>query len=155
MKAFLITLSLLLSVAYAGDRNSAYNAICKPMTFETERAACMAKLKKYHYFDDRGLAFCKSLRFDDDRVSCMEIIGDKVYETYEMDHCLNKTFDQEKVDCLNENGSPSIPDRQCVQREEAIFQLDAGIKEMRAGNLKSADQRLSYLLNRFMDCRHR
>lgn len=153
MKAFLITVSLFLSVAYAGDRTSAYNAICKPMVFETERAKCLAKVKNYHYFDDRGLGFCKSLTFDNDRVSCMEIIGDKVYEGYEMDHCLNKTFESERIECLNENGTHHTPDRQCVQNQEAIIQLDAGIKEMRSGNLKSADQRLSYLLDRFMNCR--
>ncbi len=155
MKAFIITLSLFLSVAHAGDRSSAYNAICKPMTFETDRAACMAKVKRYQYFDDKALALCKSQTFDTERVSCMEIIGDKMYEKFEMDFCLAKVFDTEKVECLNENGSIYIPERQCVQREEAITQLDAGIKEMRAGNLKSADQRLSYLLDRFMDCRRR
>lgn len=155
MKALMVTLSLFLSVAYAGDRNSAYNAICKPMTFETERADCILKIKNFSYFDDRGLFFCKGLIFDFDKMSCTELIGDKVYEGYEMDHCMNLVFDSAKLECLKESGTPYGRDQHCVRREETITQLDAGIKEMRAGSLKAADQRLSYLLNRFIDCRPR
>lgn len=153
MKALLMTVSLFLSVAHAGDRNSAYNAICKPLTFESERASCMAKVKNYSYFDDRGLGICKSLAFDSNKVSCLDLIGDKTYEDFEMDSCINQTFESRKLDCLQENGAPYEPNKVCVLREEAISHLQTGIKDMRAGNLKAADQRLSFLLNKFTDCR--
>lgn len=154
MKAFLITVSLFLSVAHAADRNAAYNAICKPMTFESEREACMAKVKNYSYFDDRGLKLCKSQTFDSSKVSCLDLIGDKTYEKFEMDHCLNQTFESEKLECLRVSGTTYEPGK-CVQRDEAITELNVGIREMRAGNLKAADQTLSYLLNRFMSCPNR
>lgn len=155
MRAFLITVSLFLSVAQAADRSAAYNAICKPMTFESERAACMARVKNYSYFDDRGLKICKSQTFDSNKVSCLDLIGDKTYETFEMDHCINQTFESEKLQCLKVSGTPYEQGKLCVEREEAITQLNAGIREMRIGNLKAADQRLSYLLSRLMDCPNR
>lgn len=155
MKTLIITLSLFISVAHAGDRNTAYNAICKPLNFETERAACMAKVKSYSYFDDRGINICKSLTFDSSKVSCLDLIGDKTYEDFEMDNCINQTFESKMLECLRVSGTPYEQDRICVQRQEAISQLDAGIREMRAGSLKAADRRLSLLLNRFIDCRRR
>lgn len=155
MKALLITISLFLSVAHAGDRSSAYNAICKPMTFETERAECMAVIKKYSYFDDAGLAFCKSLNFDTNKMSCLVDIADKMYERYEIDHCLSLMFDSEKQQCLKESGVPYDRDGLCVPREETINELSSGIRDMRNGKLKAADQRLSYLLNRFISCPNR
>ncbi|MFA6236908.1 MAG: hypothetical protein WC635_06230 [Bacteriovorax sp.] len=152
MKAFIITLSLFISIAHAGDRNTAYNAICKPLDFESERAACMAKIKNYSYFDDRGINICKSLAFDSSKVSCLDLIGDKTYEDYEMDHCINQTFETKMLECLKDSGTPYQQGRICVPREEAVSQLDAGIREMRAGSLKAADKRLSLLLNRFATC---
>lgn len=153
MKALLITVSLFLGVANAGDRNTAYNAICKPMTFESERANCMEKVKGYTYFDDRGLAVCKNQTFDSNKVSCLDFIGDKTYEDYEMDNCINQTFESKKLQCLQESGTPYNQGSQCVPRDETIKQLNSGIRDMRAGNLKAADQRLTQLLNRYIDCR--
>lgn len=159
MKVLLIALSVFVSigfgVAQAADRNAAYNAICKPMTFESDRASCMAKVKMYNYFDDKGLAFCKALIFDNDKVRCMEIIGDKMYEKFEMDNCMGKVFESEKLQCLEENGTVYNPSKGCVELEDMITQLNSGIKDMRLGNLKAADQRLSFLLNRLIDCRSR
>lgn len=154
MKTFPIAVSLFLSVAHAGDRNSAYNTICKPMTFEPERDECVAKIKVYSYFDDRGLGVCKSVVFDSNKISCLGLIGDRTYEDFEMDHCINQTFESEKLSCLKESGTPYKRERICVQRAEAIRQLEAGIKEMRAGNITAADQRFSNLLAKFTDCSH-
>lgn len=152
MKTFFMILSLLLSVAQAGDRNSAYNAICKPMTFESERADCAAKIKHFSYFDDRGLIICTYVVFDNDKLKCLKALGDKIYDDYEMDRCIDQTFESDKIKCLNESGSPYGQGRVCVQREEVMTQLDAGIREMRAGNLISADNRLSHLLQKFVIC---
>lgn len=155
MKTFLISVSLFLSVAHAGDRNSAYNLICKPLTFESDRASCMNRVKNYSYFDDRALKMCKAATFDDNKVACLDLIGDKAYEDFEMNNCINQTFESKKMDCLQESGSPYNPDqdRACVPRQETISQLDASLRDLRSGNLKGADSRISYLLNRFTECR--
>ena len=152
MKTIVIALSLILSVAHAGDRNSAYYAICKPMTIESEQADCMAKIKRFNYFDDRGLEICKSVVFDNDKVSCLKILGDKAYDAYEMDHCTELVFESEKIACLRVSGTPYGQGRSCVPKDEAIAQLYSGIRDMRAGNLQAADQILSNLLARFSNC---
>ncbi len=153
MKAILVTLMMLASVAHAGDRNSAYNAICKPMPFDTDRANCMNVVKHFSYFDDRGLAFCANLSFDSDKLSCMQVIGDKMYEAYEMDNCLNLTFDTQKIQCLKDNGTRYNPGQgTCVPREEVIKQLNNSLYDLRNGNVSNADQRISNLLGRFTRC---
>lgn len=152
-----ITLSLFLifclSTAFGGDRNTAYNLICKPMTFESERRDCIEKIKNFRYFDDRALNICKGQIFDSNKLDCLEIIGDKYYEDYEMDYCINQTFESKKVECLKESGTINFPEKICVPREETIKQLNNSIYEMRSGNLAAADQRLNRLLNRFVNCR--
>jgi len=65
--------SLLTTSLYAGDRNSAYNAICKNLAFESERTKCMAKIRPFNYFSDPALAICVSLSFDSKRVECLEL----------------------------------------------------------------------------------
>lgn len=153
MKALLVTVSLFLSVAHAGDRTTAYNAICKPMTFESDRANCLAIVKHYSYFDNRGLGICTALSFDSSKITCMQTIGDKTYEGFEMDSCINETFESKKLECLQTNGSPYNPNKpSCVPREEVIGQLTTSLQELRNGNLRNVDQRISSLLGRFTDC---
>jgi hypothetical protein len=153
MKSFLITLSLLVGVARAGDRTTAYNIICKPMTFESDRNNCLAKIRNYSYFDNRALGICAAITFDSNKVSCLDVIGDKAYEGYEMDKCVNETFESRKLDRLHELGTIYNPNKPaCVSREETITQLSYSLKDLRSGNLGSTDQRLSNLLARFTDC---
>ncbi|MGZ3789817.1 MAG: hypothetical protein ACXVLQ_14910 [Bacteriovorax sp.] len=153
MKALLITFSLFISVAQAGDRTSAYNAICKPMSFDSDRDKCLATIKNYTYFDNRGLGICAALSFDSNKMSCLDLIGDKTYEGYEMDACINESFDSKKLECLKQNGTPYNPNRpSCVSRNEAIDQLSSSLRDLRSGNLRDADNKISYLLGRFTDC---
>lgn len=153
MQATILALFFLISTAHASDRTAAYNLICKPMTFETERANCLNKVKQYTYFDKRGLTYCSTLSFDSDKLSCLSAIGDRVYESFEMDHCLSLTFDSAKMECLETSGTTYNPNRGvCVPREEAISQLSSSLSELRNGNARAADQRISNLLARFTDC---
>jgi hypothetical protein len=153
MRSFILSLSLLLGVAHAGDRAAAYNLICKPMTFESERNDCISRIRNYSYFENRALGICKAVTFDSNKTSCLGIIGDKVYEVWDMDRCVNETFESRKLDCLQEFGTIYTPDRHsCVPRDEAITQLSYSLKDLRAGNLGSTDQRLSNLLEKFTDC---
>ena len=154
MKILIVMCSLFLGLAQAADRTAAYNKICKPMTFESDRAKCLSRIKQYNYFDSSALSICAMSTFDEDKVNCLDLIGDKFYEGYEITECRDKTFESERWQCLKESGTPYNPDRPtCVSREEAIEQLSKGIKDLRSGNLRGADQRMSYLLSRYTDCR--
>ena len=153
MKSFLITISLLLSVAHAGDRSSAYNLICKPMTFENDRNNCLARIKNYSYFDNKALNICAALVFDADKLSCLDLMADKTYEAYEIDKCEHETFESKKLECLHDNGTVYNPNKPgCVLKEEAIAQISSSIRDLRSGNIKGADLRLSNLLERFNAC---
>jgi hypothetical protein len=123
------------------------------MPFETDRANCMSIVKRYSYFDDRGLQLCVKLNFDNNKLACMQIIGDKVYESFEMDSCVNQTFDTQKVQCLQDNGTPYNPNKPtCVPREETIKELSNSLFDLRNGNLRNADARINSLLARFTNC---
>lgn len=157
MKSLILALTLFSSLAaisaQASDRTAAYNLICKPMTFESDRANCLSKVKQYTYFDKRGLTFCAGLNFDTNKLSCLAVIGDKVYEGYEMDQCMSLTFESQKIDCLTENGTTYNPNRpSCVPRDEAISSLTNSLTDLRNGNVRNADHRISDLLQRFTDC---
>lgn len=150
---FVLAITSLVSAAYASDRTAAYNLICKPMTFESDRANCLNQIKRFTYFDKRALTFCSGLNFDSNKMNCLQIIGDRVYEGYEMDHCLSLTFDSQKLECMQNSGTIYNPNRPaCVPREETISQLSSSLREMRTGNVRAADQRISALLERFTDC---
>lgn len=153
MKALVLALSFLVSAAYASDRTAAYNLICKPMTFESDRARCLDKVKQYNYFDKRALTYCSTLNFDSNKMNCLATIGDRVYDGFELDHCLSLTFDSQKLECLQNSGTVYNPNRSnCVPREEAMSQLSSSISELRSGNIRGADARLNTLLQRFSDC---
>jgi uncharacterized Fe-S cluster protein YjdI len=156
MKVQVLAMSLFLSFicnVQAGDRTSAYNAICKPMPFETNRNECMAKVKLYNYFDNRALGICAALAFDSGKMSCLDLIGNKTYEGYEMDSCIHQTFESKKLECLQENGSIYQPNKpSCVPNQEAVEQLSNSLQDLRSGNLRAVDQRLSILLDHFNKC---
>lgn len=154
MKAILIIVTTFLSLSImAADRNAAYEQICKPLPFDTSRRDCANKLKKYSYFDDRALYFCSTLAFDSSRLSCMELVGDRVYEEYEMESCLNEVFESKKLECLKTSGTVYNPNSgTCLDRIEVIHQLSLGIKELRAGNTRFADKVMTGLLGKFQNC---
>ena len=154
MKSFIISISLLLGIAYAGDRTSAYNMICKPMTFETERLNCQSRIKNFTFFDTRALKICASFTFDNDKLSCLDLIGDKSYDGFEMDKCEHEAFDVNKLKCLHESGTIYNPNKpSCVPNAEAIEQISWSLRDLRSGNSSSADQRLRRLLEKFSDCK--
>lgn len=153
MKFLMILISLFVGTGFAADRTDAYNLVCKPMSFDSDKKSCMEMLKKFTYFDDRGLDFCKSLSFASDKIPCLGYIGGKLYEAYEMDHCLKLSFESEKLECLRQSGIPYNTGNTCVQREVAIKQLESGLRDLRARNLEAAEIRLTDLLNHYKDCR--
>lgn len=153
MKAIIAICSLFLSVSHAGTRADAYNIICKPMTYDQDRENCLSKIRQYSYFEVGGLNICSTIVFDDGKIGCMDLIGNKVYEGYEIENCQNKTFESERLECLRASGTTYNPNRpSCVSREETIDNLSKSLKNLRAGNLKRADQQISSLLDRYTRC---
>lgn len=153
MKSLLIVISLFLGVANAGDRSRAYNVVCKPMTFDSQRNECISKIKPFNYFDNIALQVCASIQFDSNKISCLGVIGNKSYEVYEADSCLRQPFELSKMQCLEEMGSPYDPSKPvCVSNEEAIAQISNSLIDLRRGNLAVVDQRLVNLLDRYSSC---
>jgi hypothetical protein len=146
---------LLVQIAYAEDRTAAFDKICKPMSFESERSKCLSKIRNYSYFDNGALGICAIVTFDSDKISCLGVIGDKSYEGYEMDKCVNEGLESKKIECLHKMGTSYNPDRSlCVSREEVIAQLSYSIRDLHLGDLDATDQRLSGLLAKFINCKH-
>ena len=162
MKILLTLLALLSTTAlFAGDRNSAYEAICKNMTFESERNNCIAKIRPYNYFNDTALMICAGFNFDSTKMECLGYISDKFYDNYEVETCRNSTFDSQKLACLRDNGTTRpnpgpgpgpIPTPGCISRQEALNQLRSAQTELRSGNTGTVDKRLTFLINKFQNC---
>jgi hypothetical protein len=151
MKLLLILLTLSLSAfAFAGDRNTAYEVVCKNMTFETDRNECIRIIRPFNYFDDRALQLCEYFNFDSVKRECLGYIGDKNYASYEMTTCENATFDSEKLRCLRDNGQSN--GQTCLPRSETLNQLRQAQFELRQGNTGTVDKRLTYLIGKFSNC---
>ena len=147
---FLLPLIFLFSFSlFAGDRSSAYNIICKPLAFESDRNKCISQIKPFNYFDDQGLRLCASFSFISTKLDCLNLIADKVYDSYEMDSCVNATFDSEKLKCLKDNGTAYR--KTCLPRIEVESQLSAALNDLRAKNYGTVEKRLIYLHAKFSD----
>jgi hypothetical protein len=147
---FLILLTFFISsTLLAGDRNTAYNVICKGLPFESDRNKCVAKIRPFNYFNDQALAICAGLSFDSKRVECLDYIADKNYEVYEIETCKNSTFDSDKMKCLSENGAPFK--KVCLPRQDVLFQLNASMSDLQSRNLGSLEKRLIFLTAKFSE----
>lgn len=145
---FLMVLFTLLSIsAFAGDRNSAYETVCKNLTFESDRNKCAEQIRNYSYFDDSALQICTIFTFQSDRMNCVLAIADKAYEIYEIDRCRNTSFDSAKLQCLKDTGR--IFNQTCLPRQEVLNQLRNAQIELRSGSTGTVDKRLTYLIGKF------
>lgn len=143
-------LVLTASLSFAGDRNTAYNLVCKPMAFESDRTKCTNTIKNFNYFDDQALQMCNNFSFNSTKTECLSYIGNKSYEFYEIDTCKNTTFDSERMNCLRNSGSPMNPGTPtCLPKTEVINQLRAAQYELRSGQIGTADKRLEFVIGRF------
>jgi len=151
MKMLIVLLTMTSSLAFAGDRNTAYNMVCRDLTFESDRNRCVEIIRPHSYFDDQALAICADFTFDSNKTQCLGFIAGKQYDGYEIDTCKNATFDSDKLTCLRVNGRPANGggNRPCLPRLEVLGQLQAGLSDLRVGNLGTVDKRLQYLINNF------
>lgn len=135
------------TIAFAGDRNTAYNLFCKNLSFESDRQRCLAVINPFQYFDDRGLKMCFAFSFESEKYKCLSLIGDKFYMDFEMDMCTSLIFMSDKFKCLAEKGQPYKTT--CLPREEVFSQVQASLNELRARNYGSVEKRLMYLEAKF------
>lgn len=151
MKILIVLLTMASSLAFAGDRNTAYNMICKDLSFESDRNKCINIIRPHSYFDDQALAICADFSFDSTKTQCLGYVAGKQYDRYEIDTCKNATFDSEKLTCLRVNGRPANGggNYPCLPRQEVVSQLQASLTDLRTGNLGTVDKRLQYLLSNF------
>jgi hypothetical protein len=152
MKLLIITLALISSTTvFAGDRNSAYNMICKPMTFESDRDECLAAIQPHHYFDDTALRICNSFTFSSTKIECLGYIADKTYEAYEVNACRDAAFDSDKLQCLRASGQ-NTGEQPCLPKQELINQLRQAQYELHLGQTGTVDKRLTYLISSISTC---
>lgn len=150
MKMLIVLLTMTSSLAFAGDRNTAYGMVCKDLSFESDRNRCVETIRPYSYFNDQALGICANFTFDSNKIQCLGYIGGKQYDAYEIDLCKNATFDSDKLACLRTNGRPVNPGypggNGCLPRQELLGQLQASLNDLRIGNLGTVDKRLQYLI---------
>ncbi|MBC7713992.1 MAG: hypothetical protein H7177_11680 [Rhizobacter sp.] len=152
MKLLIVICALLASVSvFAGDRNTAYEVICKPMSFESDRTRCVAAIKPHNYYNDDALQICTIFTFDSTKIECLGYIADKTYEAYEIDTCRNGTFDSDKLQCLRTNGQNN-GGQSCIPKQELLNQLRQTQNELHQGQTGTVDKRLTYLISRISNC---
>ena len=152
MKLLIVFLSILTSTAIlAGDRTTAYEVVCKNMSFESDRNKCIQVIRPFNYFDDEAVYICPLMAFDSKKIECLSYIGDKRYEGYEVETCRNATFESEKLRCLKENGNSSTGGT-CVPSRELVSELKQAKYDIRQGSPGTADKRLTYLISKIQNC---
>jgi hypothetical protein len=150
MKILITILTLTSALAFGATRDTAYNIVCKNMTYDSDRSRCIETIRPHNYFDDQALNICANFTFDSTKNQCIGYMAGKQYEAYEIDACKNATFDSEKLNCLKKNGRPvNDGSRPCLPRQEVLGQLQAGLSDLRVGNLGTVDRRLQYLIANF------
>ncbi len=149
-----LLLAFISTFALAADRNTAYELICKPLNFESERQNCLSKIRSFQYFDDRALKFCSERTFDSNKLDCTLKIAQRMYEDFEYNHCMSLTFESQQIECLKTSGTvlrPN-PNPSCIDKYTTMNSIQAAISLLRMGNPQGADATLNNLLARLSAC---
>lgn len=149
MKSLILFSVLFASSLFAADRNQAYDLVCRPMTFQPDRAQCLQAIENARYFNDRALKTCANVDFDSEKISCLRAIADKNYQSYEIDTCANQTFDSEKISCFQQRGTSINGPVGCISKGETLAQLQNAKLDLSYGNAGSTMARIDYLINRY------
>ena len=151
MKILIILLTMLSGLAIAGDGQSAYNIVCRHLTYELDRNKCIDIIRDQSYFDDQALVICANFNFDSYKNQCLGYIAGKQYNQNEINSCRNIPFDFDKLTCLRLSGRQTSGggNYPCLPKHEVLMQLQAGLNDLRGGNLGTVDKRLQYLIAKF------
>lgn len=151
MKILIALFTLFISTSiFAADRNAAYNLICKPLPFESERNQCINIIKPFSYFDAGALKMCAQFPFTNTKFECLGYIGNKEYMAYEIEACQATVFDTKKLECLRDNGTVTGGGGSgCLPNQDVLLQLRAAQQDLNNGQLGSVDKRLTFLIAKF------
>ena len=149
-----LILAFISTFAFAADRNDAYNTICKPLNFETDRQNCLNKIRNFQYFDDRALKYCSERTFDSNKLECTVKIAQRMYEDFEFNHCMSLTFESQQMECLKTSGTVlrQNPNPNCIDKFTTMNSIQMAINMLRMGNPQGADITLNNLLARLSTC---
>jgi hypothetical protein len=149
-----LLLAFISTLSFAADRNAAYELICKPLTFESERLNCLNQIRNFNYFDDRALRFCSARTFNSEKMGCTLKIAQRMYEDFEYNYCMSLTFENQQIECLRTSGTVLRPNPNptCLDKYTTMSSIQAAINLLRMGNPQAADATLNNLLVRISAC---
>jgi hypothetical protein len=147
-----IILALTTQLSFAADQNQAYELVCKPLPFASDRAACTTMIRKYNFFQDEALNMCVSLSFSSDIVKCTESIGNKTYLAFEITECSNENFESGKMKCLATSGTVSNGASPCKLGRETETLFKSMLYDLRSANYRNVDARLQQLITQSQNC---
>ncbi len=149
--------TLLLTVLFAqqssaADQNQAYDLICKPMSFSSERASCVNIIRKYSFFQSEALQMCSEVNFNSDKMRCLDAIGNKSYMNFEISECQNENFESQKINCLINSGSRSTGTINCQLNSATEQKFKSMLFDLRSGNYRAVDNNLLQLIEQSKNC---
>jgi hypothetical protein len=148
----LLSIFLLGPVSFAADQNQAYDLICKPMLFSSEKASCTNIIRKHSYFHNEALQMCAEANFDSDKMRCLDGIGNKSYMNFEITECKNETFDSQKISCLLNSGSQGSGNADCKLNSVTEQKFKSMLFDLRSGNYRAVDNNLLQLIEQSKNC---
>lgn len=150
--ALFLSIFIVAPVSFAADQNQAYDLICKPMSFSSERASCTNIIRKYSFFQSEALQMCAEVNFNSDKMRCLDGIGNKSYMNFEISECKNETFESQKINCLLNNGTQSSGNMDCKLNGATEQKFKSMLFDLRAGNYRAVDNNLQQLIEQSKNC---
>ena len=150
--ATLLLTFLFSALSFAADQNYAYEQICKPMSFSSERASCTNIIRKYSFFHDEALQMCSEVNFNSDKMRCLDAIGNKSYMNFEISECQNENFESQKINCLMNSGSQSSGTINCQLNTATEQKFKSMLFDLRSGNYRAVDNNLLQLIEQSKNC---
>jgi hypothetical protein len=150
-----ITLMTLLmaTTCFAADPNEAYNLVCKPISFDSDRTACAKIIKNFDYFDSGALNICAPISFANDKLNCLKAIGNKSYMEFEITECSREVFDSGKIRCLTTSGkSASHQNPYCQFNSQTEQLFKSMLFDLRNTNYRAVDTQLQQLIDQSKNC---
>ncbi len=148
----LLTIFLLGQFSFAADQNQAYDLICKPMNFSSERASCTNVIRKYSFFHNEALQMCVEVNFNSDKMRCLDGIGNKSYMNFEITECKNENFESQKISCLMNSGTQGSGSADCKLNGVIQQKFKSMLFDLRAGNYRAVDNNLLQLIEQSKNC---
>lgn len=152
ISTILLSVLLLAQLSFATDQNQAYDLICKPMSFSSERTSCANIIRKYSFFQPEALQMCAEVNFNSDKMRCLDGIGNKSYMNFEISECKNETFESQKINCLMNSGTQGSGSVDCKINGITQQKFKSMLFDLRSGNYRAVDNNLQQLIEQSKNC---